>query len=92
MTMHATDVIYVKRVYEDLSRVVPFISFARRSDVDKYLEKYKLDLEAREYKCIVCGARITRENIGMIISDGGRVKLVCNDPSCMNSVNILVPP
>ena len=82
----------MKNVIKNLSKALPLISFARRSEVDKYLRMYKIDLESVEYRCAVCGEVITRDNIGIIISNGGHVKIVCSKPSCLAKINIYIPP
>ena len=53
-------------------RSVPVLRFVRRRDAERYLEMYGIDLERSTYRCVVCGARITRDNVGMLVSDGER--------------------
>jgi hypothetical protein len=61
--------------------LLPVISFARFSDVDRYLKLYNIDLDTGKYRCAVCGDVITRENIYALIVNGSSIKLICNKPS-----------
>jgi len=81
----------MKNMNRSLSKLLPVVSFARRSDVDKYLKMYNINLESGEYKCAVCGDPITRENIYAIISNGTSIKIICNKPSCQAKIATNAP-
>ena len=81
--------ISTRQVFDNLRKVVPVIRFARRTEVEKYLKMYNIDLDSGEYRCAVCGERVTRENVGMLVSDGSKVILVCSKPSCMAKADFL---
>ena len=76
-----------KQSFDELKRIVPRIIFARPDEVKKYLEKYGLDIDEEEYRCVICGERVTSKNLGIIIN-GEKIKVVCNKPKCMNKANI----
>jgi len=71
-------------------KVIPLIRFARRSEVNKYLKLYDIDLKNENYTCAICGKRIIREDeIEMIINKNGRIILICNKPSCVSKANLV---
>jgi len=65
--------------------LIPVITFAMRSEVEKYLSEYNIDLNREEYKCIVCGERVTKDNIGLLANNNEKTIVVCK--KCMNKVN-----
>ena len=78
----------MRKVNRSVSRLLPLISFAKRSDIDEYLKMHNIDLEKEKYLCYVCGETITRDNIGIIFSKEGSIKTVCNKSSCLDKINI----
>jgi len=79
----------LEHITNDLEKVVLLITFARRSDIEKYLRKYALDLDKKEYRCAICNDRVTSKNIGILIGNGGNVIVICNKSKCMLYANIL---
>ena len=73
----------------ELRRIVPAITFAGRGEVGEYLRRYGLDLDGGDYRCAVCGRRVTSGNLGILIRGGGRAIVVCNRPECMARADIL---
>ncbi|MCC6002848.1 MAG: hypothetical protein LM590_00700 [Thermofilum sp.] len=51
-------------------KLLPVISFAKPSDVDKYLKLYNIDLDSGKYRCAICGDVVTRKNIYALIVNG----------------------
>jgi len=78
----------LREPFSELKRIIPKITFARRDEVKKYLDKFGLDLDKGDYKCVICGERVTSENVGIIVN-GSKVIVVCNKPTCMEKANIL---
>ena len=76
-------------VARELRKIIPAITFARRGEIEKYLKRYRLDLERGDYRCAMCGERVTEQNLGILISREDKVIVVCNIPECMAKANIL---
>jgi hypothetical protein len=81
----------VRSAYGSLCRLLPVISFARRSDIDKYLKMYNVNLESGKFRCAICGDIVTRENIYALIVNGSSIKVICNKPSCQARLTINTP-
>jgi hypothetical protein len=81
----------MRSAQSSLKNLLPVISFARPSDVDKYLKLYNIDLNSGKYRCAICGDIVTRENICALIAHGSSIKLVCNKPSCQAKFSISPP-
>ena len=56
-----------------LRKVTPVINFSPRANIKQYLKNITLTLSKKTYKCIICGIRISEDNIGMILSDGKKL-------------------
>jgi len=78
-----------KQVFADLRKIVPVITFAKRADTGKYLKMLNIDLDKEEYRCIICGEKISAKNIGIIVSGENGIKIICNKPSCIAKANFL---
>lgn len=68
---------------------IPLITFTKRDRVDNYLKEYNIDLDKGDYRCMVCGERVTKKNLGILIYKDGTVLVVCNKKSCMEKAYIL---
>jgi hypothetical protein len=79
----------MRNAQSSLKNLLPVISFARPSDVDKYLKLYNIDLDSGKYRCAICGDIVTRENIYALIVHGSSIKLICNKPSCQDKFSII---
>ena len=78
----------LKEPFGELKRIIPKITFARRDEVEKYLDRLGLDLDKGDYRCVICDERVTSENVGIIVNRS-KVIVVCNKPTCMERANIL---
>ena len=78
-----------KQVFNDLRKIVPVITFAKKADTQKYLKMLNIDLNKKEYKCIICGEKISPKNIGIIVSGENSIKIICNKPSCIAKADLL---
>jgi hypothetical protein len=78
-----------RNIQSSLKNLLPVISFARPSDVDRYLKLYNIDLDSGKYRCAICGDVMTRENIYALIVNGSSIKLICNKPSCQAKLSII---
>jgi hypothetical protein len=81
----------MRNAQSSLQKLLPVISFARPSDIDKYLKLYNIDLNSGKYRCAICGDIVTRENIYALIAHGSSIKLICNKPSCQAKFSISPP-
>jgi hypothetical protein len=59
-------------------------------NLEEFLEKLEL-LEAfknKKLKCSICDKVITKENLGCIYPENGKIKVCCSDLKCLNAVKI----
>lgn len=77
-------------IQNDLRKIIPVIKFARKTDINKYLKLYKIDLEKFHYKCLICGRRITKSSdIGTIISNGEKILIICSKQKCLEKIDLV---
>jgi len=75
-------------VSKNVKKLFPVINFAKRNEIDHYLNEFNIDLESKEYKCYICGEIVTRENIGMVFPSYKPIRIVCNKPECIEKISI----
>ena len=78
------------QVQEAMRKVVPVLSFVKRSGTKECLMRYGIDLKEGHYRCVICGRAITTyEDVGMLISNGKKHVLVCSKQSCMTKADLV---
>lgn len=57
-------------------------------DLDNFLKSIDLlkPLQNGELECAICGKQIARENLGCVYSDGGEIKICCDNLECLVQV------
>jgi len=61
-------------------------------DIEDFLEKLgiKEDFNNNKIKCKFCDAIVNKENIYSLFRESGAIKLVCDNPKCINKMMIYI--
>ena len=75
-------------IEENVRRILPILSFIDKESVDRYLNKYGVDLNRDIVHCQFCNVRITHENIGIFMVSENKLIFVCNKKECQEKFSI----
>ena len=81
---------HLTREQEVVRKVIPLLSFAKKTKVKDYLLQCGIDLKRDSYKCVICGREIvTYEDVGVLITNKSGHVFVCSNPSCMAKADLV---
>jgi hypothetical protein len=57
-------------------------------NLEEILKKLELleEFKNKKLKCSICNKVITKENLGCIYSENGKIKVCCSDLKCLNAI------
>lgn len=62
------------------------IHFVERDNLEEELASLDVSVEDEE-TCMVCGEAVTAEEVGALVREGGRYRMIHDRPSCLDSYN-----